>query len=132
MLKSLVYISSVTSFTPIDLPDITSNSAAQNMAAGVTGLLAYNGQNFMQLLEGESDAVDATMARIAQDKRHENIVIIRTEDRETRECPYWGMVAMTMPLAGAGDATRIHGSLPAGFEADTRVLFTSFASMARA
>ena len=92
-------------------------------------MLAYNGTHFMQLLEGEAAAVDETLTRIAADLRHSGLVVIRRDSRPARECPDWTMRAFLTPLSGAGAATRFAAGLPAGFAADSRVIFTSFASL---
>ena len=41
-----------------------------NPTLGLTGVLAFDGAQFLQLLEGEAAAVDAMFARIRADPRH--------------------------------------------------------------
>lgn len=127
---SLIYVSTAApAFAEPDLAPLADHAAARNRAAEVTGLLAWNGVHFMQLLEGPAAAVEATLERIAADPRHSALVVIRRDERAARECPDWSMRAFLTPLAGAGAATRFAAALPAGFAADSRVLFTSFASL---
>lgn len=127
---SLIYVSTVApGFRAAELEALTERAAALNAANGITGMLAYNGTHFMQLLEGEAAAVDETLTRIGADPRHSGLVVIRRDSRPARECPDWTMRAFLTPLEGAGAATRFAASLPAGFTADSRVIFTSFASL---
>lgn len=129
---SLIYVSTAApGFREADLAPMAEAASRANAERGVTGMLAYNGVHFMQLLEGEAAAVEATLERIAADPRHHNLVVIRRERRAARECPDWSMRAFLTPLAGAGAATRFAADLPVRFEADTRVVFTSFASLPR-
>ncbi|WP_084417916.1 BLUF domain-containing protein [Henriciella litoralis] len=73
--------------------DISSNSLQKilesaienNRAAKVTGIMLFNGSNFLQLLEGPQENVEAMMAKICKDKRHRNIVVIMREKSVTRE-----------------------------------------------
>jgi hypothetical protein len=129
---SLIYVSSVgPAFHEAHLGPLVEEAARINGGNAITGLLAYNGVHFMQLLEGPAERVDETMARIAADPRHTGLVVIRRDERERRECPVWSMRSFLTPLAGAGAATRFAASLPVDFAADTRVIFTSFASLPR-
>ena len=129
---SLIYVSTATAdLTPEDLAALGEAAAAANAARGITGMLAFNGEHFMQLLEGQDAAVDALLARIAADPRHRDLVVIRRDVRPAREVPYWSMRAFLTPLSGAGSATEFAARLPETFAADTRVVFTSFASIKR-
>lgn len=129
---SLIYVSTVTdAFKREELGALGERSAAANARRGVTGMLAYNGENFMQLLEGDDAAVEDVLARVAQDPRHEGLVVIRRDQRKSRECPVWSMRSFPTPLNGAGAATMFAARLPETFAADTRVVFTSFASLLR-
>lgn len=130
---SLIYVSrAATTFRAEELAGLASHAATANAARAVTGMLAYNGEHFMQLLEGPEPAVAAIMVRIAADSRHSNLVVIRRDERAARECPDWSMRSFLTPLQGAGSATLFAAGLPVEFAADTRVIFTSFASLPRA
>lgn len=41
-----------------------------NKEAGITGMLVFDGQRFCQYIEGPPSAIEALVARIAQDSRH--------------------------------------------------------------
>lgn len=126
---SLIYVS--TANTRVDdamVRQIAGIAAQKNAERAVTGLLAYNSRSFMQLLEGDHDAVLEIMQGIERDARHDHIVYIRRDMREKRECPNWSMRSLITPLTGIGSAKVFTGLLPAEMEFDTKILFTSFAS----
>lgn len=128
-LLSLIYVS--TASAQIDdatVQQIAGTAAERNARLGVTGLLAYNSVSFMQLLEGEGEDVLKVMHGIERDARHANIVYVRQDTREKRECPDWSMRSLITPLTGIGSAQVFTGSLPSEMELDTKILFTSFAS----
>ena len=129
---SIIYVSKVApGFGEKDLDPLVTVSARKNAEKDVTGMLVYNGQNFMQLLEGKQRRVEQILDRIAKDERHQDLVVIRKEMDQPRECPDWSMRSFTVPLAGTGAADVVFQSLPEGFRPETRVLFTSFASMVK-
>lgn len=129
---SIIYVSNVSSgFKDKDLEKLVGQAAAINAKNNVTGMLVYNGQNFMQLLEGKQRRVERILERISKDPRHSNIVVIRREEQQARECPDWSMRSFLTPLTGAGATDVVFQSLPEGFRSDTRIIFTSFASLVR-
>ncbi|MDN3646352.1 BLUF domain-containing protein [Pontixanthobacter aestiaquae] len=129
---SLIYVSTVADGADEASVDAISKVAAKNNSlAGVTGMLAYNGQHFMQLLEGRRDVIDELIETIARDTRHRDMAIIRREDKTSRECPDWSMRIFVVPRAKAGSAQELTESLPEEFRPETKMLFTSFGSMVR-
>lgn len=62
-----------------------------NERAGISGLLILRGTQFMQLLEGPHDAVDALLARIVRDPRHTALVVTHRETVTARRFPDWAM-----------------------------------------
>ncbi len=63
----------------------------RNLADGITGLFLFDGLRFLQALEGERPAVEATMARIARDDRHHEIDYVQRIAVAAREFPRWSM-----------------------------------------
>lgn len=57
----------------------------KNSAAGLTGLLLYNGINFLQALEGEAAAVESCLARIGADARHNGMIEVARQSPTARE-----------------------------------------------
>lgn len=131
-MHSLMYVSSVRGeFGPAELETLTAQAARKNARREITGMLAFNGKSFMQLLEGEQSQLEALVEKISKDPRHRDLIIIRRREIEVRECPDWTMRSFVVPLERAGDATRLSMTLPDGFDLDTRLLFTSFGSLVR-
>ena len=62
------------------LDDILASSRANNVKAGITGVLLYIEGGFMQILEGDAPAVTDTFARISKDKRHWNTTVLLDRD----------------------------------------------------
>lgn len=88
----LVYISRATA--PLDdgaLEDLAQQAALANAAAAITGLLLHDGSRFIQALEGDAGAVDATMARIARDPRHVSIAFVERAFVPARQFGDWAM-----------------------------------------
>ncbi len=61
------------------------------MRDGITGLLLYHDGNFLQILEGEAEKVQATFARIAANPRHRNLQRLPPVSVHTRLFPDWSM-----------------------------------------
>lgn len=93
LMISLTYVSSaVALFSRDALHDLLQQSRKANDAVGVTGLLLYRAGNFMQVLEGEEPAVQATFQKIQADPRHRGILILlQQKSIQTREFDGWSM-----------------------------------------
>ncbi|MEO7086331.1 MAG: BLUF domain-containing protein [Gemmatimonadaceae bacterium] len=95
--------------TAAELERILLQSRRNNERAGVTGMLVYADASFFQVLEGEVDPVEQTLARIAADPRHSGLVTVIRERIFRRAFGAWtmGFVADTpneaAALAGAND-----------------------------
>jgi len=84
----LVYISSAAqAFAEADLVALLERSRRSNEAVGITGLLLYRDGNFMQVLEGEEEAVVATHART----RHRGLITLLQEPIKKRAFGEWSM-----------------------------------------
>ncbi len=78
MLRQLVYVSSASrTMQPVDLESILAISRERNGAVGITGMLLHRSGNFMQCLEGPSDAIAITVDRIKRDPRHRGVIKLR-------------------------------------------------------
>ena len=67
----ITYISS--SARPINqngLEDILVKSRKNNNEIGITGMLIYHNDTFLQVLEGDEEKVDTLMSKIKKDGRH--------------------------------------------------------------
>lgn len=76
---------------PADVSGILEQSRHNNALDGVTGLLWTDGDRFLQVIEGDDEAIDACYARIRADTRHRAIVTVIERTVERREFGYWAM-----------------------------------------
>ena len=70
---------------------ILSQSRKNNQTSDVTGYLMFDGDSFVQVLEGPRENVEATMARIARDERHRDVAVIAIHPTESRAFEGWKM-----------------------------------------
>ena len=88
----LVYVSSATlPFSGEDLRALLVTCRKNNAELGVTGMLLYKDGNFMQVLEGDEDAVRGLYARIGADPRHGGEITLQQGFAEGRQFPDWSM-----------------------------------------
>jgi hypothetical protein len=91
-MKRLIYASQATQdMDPDELVELLADARARNEGAGLSGMLLYCGQSFLQMLEGEPEALEATYTRIAADPRHKNLRLLSDTDVPTRLFPDWTM-----------------------------------------
>lgn len=91
-MKSVLYVSVADpEMGTHEIADLVSHSQSRNSADGITGVMLYNGVNFMQLIEGASAVIDACYSRIQRDPRHSGIVTLRDGPIAVREFPAWAM-----------------------------------------
>ena len=64
-------------------------------------MLLYKDGHFMQVLEGEEDAVMETFGRIESDHRHKSVDVLRTEYIQHRNFPDWTMGFANVRKLGA-------------------------------
>ena len=87
----LIYLSDLVGDDTSVLGNILASSTRRNAEAGITGMLLYGGGKFLQVLEGEAEAVNETYLRIAQDPRHKNLNGLVEEEIERRHFERWTM-----------------------------------------
>lgn len=75
-----------------DIEAILASARRNNERDALTGALAYNGYNFLQLLEGPDEKVEACLAIIRADPRHSGMVEVRRRAVETRDFGDWAML----------------------------------------
>ncbi len=74
-----------------ELEKILKESRQHNAQASITGLLLYDGKNFMQFLEGPKQAVLDLLAKIKRDPRHHLMMVIFQQEHPEREFASWSM-----------------------------------------
>ncbi len=73
------------------LNQILATSERHNEEAGITGALLFDTLWFIQVLEGEREAVSATLRRIMADERHAELVVMDCRPAQTRLFANWWM-----------------------------------------
>lgn len=92
MLQKLIYASQA--IRPVDtgvLQAILETARSRNEADGITGFLLYADESFLQILEGEEEALTATYDRIAKDSRHRGLRLLERSPIRRRSFSRWTM-----------------------------------------
>jgi FAD-dependent sensor of blue light len=92
-MHQIVYTSSAKQeFSAADLKKLLIAARMRNKAVGVTGMLVFHDGAFLQALEGEKRAVNEIFARIQNDPRHGDLVVLhRGPGPEQRVFGEWSM-----------------------------------------
>lgn len=89
---SIVYASSaVRLFNRAELIELLEASHQANQEHGITGMLLYRGGNFIQVIEGENEAVIQLYENIKADPRHNNIILLSQDPILERQFADWSM-----------------------------------------
>jgi hypothetical protein len=92
MLVRLLYASrAAEALTPDIVDGILASSRKGNPALGITGLLCYSGDTFIQVIEGGRDTVSQLYSRITRDERHRDVVLLKYEEITERRFAGWTM-----------------------------------------
>jgi hypothetical protein len=92
MLVRLLYASRAAApLTDSVLEEILVQSRRNNPAQGVTGILCYSGEQFIQVLEGGRDEVCELFNAIVRDSRHVQVRILSYEEIPERRFGGWTM-----------------------------------------
>ena len=91
-LTSLIYTSLARpNFETTELESIRGSSRELNRAAGITGLLVFNGIHFLQILEGKHCAAEELLKRLRADPRHSGLEVRDERRVPRRSFPDWPM-----------------------------------------
>ncbi|KAF7598357.1 MAG: blue light sensor protein [Candidatus Dactylopiibacterium carminicum] len=102
MLVRLLYASRAAQPLTGDIIDsILAQSRAHNPAHGVTGILCYSGDVFMQVLEGGRDAVCELYNTIVRDPRHQQVRLLAYEEISERRFASWTMGQVNLARVNA-------------------------------
>ena len=102
MLVRLMYASRATeALRPDALHAILKTSTHNNPAVGVTGVLCFSGDVFLQVLEGGRSQVSKLYNRIAQDPRHTDVVLLSYDEIDERHFAGWAMGQVNMARLNA-------------------------------
>lgn len=91
-IQRLLYVSDATQvLNPEDVARIADRASRNNREQAITGALAFNGQNFCQVIEGDPQTVLQLMEKISADPRHDNIITLSSKQVTRRRYPGWYM-----------------------------------------
>ncbi len=90
--KRIIYCSQATyDFSSDELVALLEVSRRNNESVGLSGMLLYSSQSFLQVLEGEPTALAATYGRIAADDRHSSLRLLLEAEVTAPLFPDWTM-----------------------------------------
>jgi len=129
-ITSLIYVSTARpGLDRQDLLDIMKVAQSNNQRSGITGLILFNGFNFMQCIEGEGVAAHDCLRRIERDDRHSGMTIIGQREMPARQFTQWRMAGPALPAQpDFADADLLNLLHHEAVSEATRTLFESFLS----
>jgi hypothetical protein len=128
----LFYSSVATKEVPdADILDILNLSRGNNSKNNITGILIYQKKTreFMQILEGEKEAIFNLLDTIENDPRHTSIYLIFDEEIKERYFKNWSMAFADLETVEKSKLEGISDFLEQGFT--TEVLNESSANKSR-
>src|SRR4051812_3642109 len=88
----IIYCSQSTmDFSGDELIELLAVARSRNEPVGLTGMLLFSSQSFLQVLEGAREALDSTYARTAADPRHTNLRLLADVPITARLFSGWSM-----------------------------------------
>lgn len=87
---------------------ILEKSRAKNPALGITGILCYSGDVFIQVLEGGRDEVCELFNAIVRDDRHTHVRILAFEEIRERKFCGWTMGQVDLSKVNPGLLLKYH------------------------
>ncbi len=91
MLVRLLYCSRSVDPSPAAIESILSQSRQHNPVTGITGILCYGGDIFLQAIEGGRMAVSELYGHIQKDPRHKDVALLHYEEITERRFGGWTM-----------------------------------------
>jgi len=127
LVSQYLYISTAPSLSRAEVEAILSSSVRNNPGKGITGLLLYNGRNFLQLLEGDEAELVVLMLRITHDPRHSGLVILERCRNVHRTCSEWAMKRVLVAETVEDRRQMLESELPAKIDPQIRQVISNFA-----
>jgi hypothetical protein len=92
MLARLIYVSEAAkAMKPGDLEGILTVARQKNRLIDVSGMLLYDHDGFLQVLEGDALALSGLFLGIGQDPRHKRIKLLEFRELAQRQFGDWAM-----------------------------------------
>jgi len=93
-LHAVAYVSdAVDGIETSDIDQILRAAMSFNKVAGVTGVLMFDGQRFLQYFEGPEDGVDSVFQRVFNARIHANLRELARGPIGARHFPRWTMAS---------------------------------------
>ena len=109
MIVRCVYASrAASSLTGAMVEDILEKSRSHNPASGITGILCYSGDVFIQVLEGGRDEVSELYNTIVRDGRHTHVRLLSFEEIRERKFCNWTMGHVDLSKVNPGLLLKYH------------------------
>jgi hypothetical protein len=100
MLIRLIYVSEpVGSVNKDSLEAIHNTARLANSLRDLTGMLVFDHQHYLQVIEGTRESVSQLLCNIMADKRHTRVVVISFQEISRRLFPEWSMEFVPAHLA---------------------------------
>ena len=130
-ITSLVYVSTARpGLDQNDFQDIMTVAERNNQRLGITGLVMFNGFNFMQCIEGERAVAKDRLHRIGMDDRHTGLTILSHHEIANRQFAQWYMAGQYFPVkCGLPQSALSEILSDNSVSENTRNLFQSFRSL---
>lgn len=78
------------------IEDILSAAQVHNPDNGITGLLCYSNNVFVQALEGGREQVNRLFQLLARDSRHHDVTLLQYQEIEQRRFSNWSMARVAL------------------------------------
>ena len=78
-------------FSKRNLLDLMHESRAYNTLDDISGVLIHRQHHFLQIIEGEPEAINDLLSRLLLDPRHSELKIIHNCAADSRLFPNWAM-----------------------------------------
>lgn len=134
--RAVVYASEASAAIALDKPGqasgkldaIVDDACRFNRDAGVTGVLLFDGQRFLQYLEGPEDGLAVAYSRVLGARSHSALVELQRGRAGQRRLPFWPM--RWLPVEAADLRTLAHADWT-GFKQHGDIESTSATGMDR-
>ncbi|MDO7846678.1 BLUF domain-containing protein [Hymenobacter sp. M29] len=94
----IIYMSQATrAMTDDELATLLAQARHANEERGVTGLLVYGAQQFLQVMEGDEQVLGPLYEHIAKDSRHTGLIKMADKAVNQRSFADWSMAFQAVP-----------------------------------
>lgn len=99
-LQRLIYISETDNPTTDVIQEIERQSVKNNSKVNITGILLFNADCYVQVLEGGRAAVSDLFNKIHNDSRHKRLEMVECSKIPHRSYAQWAMKFVPLSMAG--------------------------------